>query len=103
MTYSDGMSSSNPTVIPRQQHNGQMTHVQVVADPCGRAAQVLMAAARVSGIPHAFVVDAGGIVRYHGHPAAPDFEQAVKKVPAQQYHKLTPSQAAACMLSHFIS
>ena len=62
-----------------------------------------MAAARVSGIPHAFVVDAEGIVRYHGHPAAPEFEQAVKKVPAQQYHKLTPSQAAACMLSHSIS
>ena len=47
-----------------------------------------MAAARVSGIPHAFVVDAEGIVRHHGHPAAPDFEQAVKKVPAQQHHKL---------------
>ena len=39
-----------------------------------------MSAANVSGIPHSFVVDAAGIVKFQGHPADPAFEQAVKQV-----------------------
>lgn len=53
---------------------------QVAVDQYGRAGQVLMAAARVSGIPHAFVLDDEGIVRYHGHPASPQLERAVSQV-----------------------
>lgn len=53
---------------------------QVAVDQYGRAGQVLMSAARVSGIPHAFVLDDQGIVQYHGHPADPQFERAVKQV-----------------------
>ena len=53
---------------------------QVAVDQYGRAGQVLMAAARVSGIPHAFVLDDEGIVRHHGHPADPQFERAVRQV-----------------------
>ena len=53
---------------------------QVAVDQYGRAGQVLMSAARVSGIPHAFVLDDKGIVQYHGHPADPQFERAVKQV-----------------------
>ena len=53
--------------------------MQVVMDPYGRAGQVLMTAAHVSGIPHAFVVDAKGTVQHHGHPADSSFEAAVQK------------------------
>ena len=53
--------------------------LQVVMDPYGRAGQVLMTAAHVSGIPHAFVVDDEGTVQHHGHPADPSFEAAVRK------------------------
>ena len=53
--------------------------LQVVMDPYGRAGQVLMTAAHVSGIPHAFVVDGQGTVQHHGHPADPCFAAAVRK------------------------
>ena len=53
---------------------------QVAVDQYGRAGQVLMAAAHVSGIPHAFVLDDEGVVQYHGHPANPEFERIVKQV-----------------------
>ena len=53
---------------------------QVAVDQYGRAGQVLMAAAHLSGIPHAFVLNDAGVVRYHGHPAHPEFEKAVKQV-----------------------
>lgn len=49
-------------------------------DPKGEVGQELMAAAGVSGIPHAFVVDAGGTVQFSGHPMEPGFEAAVQKV-----------------------
>ena len=55
----------------------------------GTAGQQLMAAAQVSGIPHAFVVDRGGIVQFSGHPMDPDFAAAVQKV--------RTFAAAACM------
>ena len=35
--------------------------------------------AGVRGIPHAFVVDGEGKLRYSGHPAQPDFVAAVDK------------------------
>ncbi len=35
--------------------------------------------AGVSGIPHAFVVDGKGVIRHHGHPMEPRFEQVVKQ------------------------
>lgn len=38
-----------------------------------------MSAANVSGIPHSFVVDATGIVRYSGHPAQPQFAAAIQQ------------------------
>lgn len=49
-------------------------------DPRGQVGQELMSAAGVSGIPHAFVVDAGGTVQFSGHPMDPGFEAAVQKV-----------------------
>lgn len=52
----------------------------VAVDSGGQAAQGLMGAAGVSGIPHAFVVDAKGVIRHHGHPMEPRFEQVVKQV-----------------------
>ena len=45
-----------------------------------RAGHALMSAANVSGIPHSFVVDSAGVVKFQGHPADPAFEQAVKQV-----------------------
>ena len=35
--------------------------------------------AGVQGIPHAFVVDGEGKIRYSGHPAQPDFATTVDK------------------------
>ena len=52
----------------------------VCADATSQAAQALMGAAGVSGIPHAFIVDAGGIVRHHGHPMEPQWAQALERV-----------------------
>ena len=54
--------------------------MQVAVDPRGTAGQQLMAAAQVSGIPHAFVVDGSGVVQYSGHPMDPTFEAAVQRV-----------------------
>ena len=45
----------------------------------GIAGQQLMAAAQVSGIPHAFIVDSGGTVQFSGHPMDPGFEAAVQE------------------------
>ena len=39
----------------------------------------LMGPAGVRGIPHAFVVDTAGIIRYSGHPADPQFNTAVER------------------------
>ena len=39
-----------------------------------------MGAAGVSGIPHAFVIDAKGVIRHHGHPMEPRFTQIVQSV-----------------------
>lgn len=44
-----------------------------------RVGQALMQAANVSGIPHSFVVDATGTIRYSGHPAQPAFAAAVQQ------------------------
>ena len=52
----------------------------VCVDTTGQAAQALMGAAGVSGIPHAFIVDAGGTVRHHGHPMEPQWAQALERV-----------------------
>ncbi len=49
------------------------------ADRC-RVGGALMSAANVSGIPHSFVVDSAGIVKFQGHPADPNFEKAVAQV-----------------------
>lgn len=64
----------------------------VAMDPTGQAQQ-LMTRAGISGIPCAFVVDRDGVIRYHGHPADPKFEAAVKEVcsgPAQQPKEQQP-------------
>lgn len=53
--------------------------MQVAVDPQGVAGQQLMATAKVSGVPHAFVVDRDGIVQFSGHPMDPAFEAAIKK------------------------
>jgi len=61
--------------------------LQVAVDPRGVAGQQLMETAKVSGIPHAFVVDADGRVQFSGHPMYPGFEAAVQKVrsPSSQF------------------
>ena len=45
-----------------------------------RVGAALMSAANVSGIPHSFVVDSAGVVKFQGHPADPNFEKAVAQV-----------------------
>ncbi|KAI7835305.1 hypothetical protein COHA_010794 [Chlorella ohadii] len=55
----------------------------VAVDGSGQAAQALMGAAGVSGIPHAFIVDASGTIRHHGHPMEPRFAQVLDQVCSQ--------------------
>ncbi len=74
--------------------------VQVAVDPRGTAGQQLMAAAQVSGIPHAFVVDRGGIVQYSGHPMDPQFEAAVQGVRGQWVQQQIAALRQACMGSY---
>jgi hypothetical protein len=52
----------------------------VAVDATGAAAAALLGAAGVSGIPHAFVLDSSGTIRYHGHPMEPRFAQALEAV-----------------------
>ena len=47
---------------------------RVAVDPSGEARQQLMAAAKVSCVPHSFVVDQDGVVRFSGHPMDPGWE-----------------------------
>ncbi len=56
-----------------------------------------MSAANVSGIPHSFVVDSAGIVKFQGHPADPNFEKAVAQVccgPSRPPKPVNPAVAA---------
>ncbi|GAX84376.1 hypothetical protein CEUSTIGMA_g11798.t1 [Chlamydomonas eustigma] len=52
---------------------GQMEYI--VALDSGGQAQQLMEKAKVHGIPHAFVIDLEGTIRYSGHPADAQFEK----------------------------
>lgn len=38
---------------------------------------------RVSGIPHAFVLDKDGQIAWHGHPMEPQFEQSIQQAALQ--------------------
>ena len=44
-----------------------------------RVGNALMEAANISGIPHSFVVDSSGTIRFAGHPAQPEFAAAVQE------------------------
>ncbi|EFN56660.1 hypothetical protein CHLNCDRAFT_144508 [Chlorella variabilis] len=59
---------------------GDKMDYRVAVDATGQAAQALMGAAQVAGIPHGFIIDAGGVVRHHGHPMEPKFAQVLESV-----------------------
>ncbi|GAB4818625.1 hypothetical protein N2152v2_005671 [Parachlorella kessleri] len=59
------------------EQQGSNMEYAVAVDSRGEAGHKLMGAAGVSGIPHAFVVDGKGLIRHHGHPMEPRFEQVV--------------------------
>lgn len=40
--------------------------------------------AKMKGVPHAFVFNADGTLRWHGHPAADDFDKVVEEAVATQ-------------------
>jgi hypothetical protein len=52
---------------------GEKMDYTVAVDSTGQAAQALLGAAGVSGIPHAFIIDRSSRVRHHGHPMEPAF------------------------------
>eukprot|EP01097_Dermamoeba_algensis_P005696 TRINITY_DN3606_c0_g1_i1.p1 TRINITY_DN3606_c0_g1~~TRINITY_DN3606_c0_g1_i1.p1 ORF type:complete len:111 (+),score=25.55 TRINITY_DN3606_c0_g1_i1:41-373(+) len=52
---------------------------RVAIDKNGTANE-LMRAYNVTGIPHAFVIDANGKIRYHGHPMEPTFANTLEKL-----------------------
>ncbi len=47
--------------------------------PVGLSPTELMDKAGAHGIPHAFVINSGGIITYSGHPADPKFENALRE------------------------
>eukprot|EP00195_Chlamydomonas_chlamydogama_P012350 CAMPEP_0202906278 /NCGR_PEP_ID=MMETSP1392-20130828/38079_1 /ASSEMBLY_ACC=CAM_ASM_000868 /TAXON_ID=225041 /ORGANISM="Chlamydomonas chlamydogama, Strain SAG 11-48b" /LENGTH=213 /DNA_ID=CAMNT_0049594703 /DNA_START=25 /DNA_END=666 /DNA_ORIENTATION=+ len=49
-----------------------------VAMDTSQEAQRLMNAAGAHGIPHAFIVDRSGTIRFSGHPADPSFSSALR-------------------------
>jgi len=51
----------------------------VAVDADGELEQKLSGPAGVRGIPHAFVVDSQGTVKYSGHPAQPQFQSEVDR------------------------
>jgi len=59
---------------------GQMEYT--VALDSGQQAHQLMEKARVHGIPHAFVIDLQGTIRYSGHPADAQFEEILHQTVA---------------------
>ncbi len=76
--------------------------LQVAVDPQGVAGQQLMATAKVSGIPHAFVVDRDGIVQFSGHPMDPNFEAAVKKANPIANHGTQPAEHDWNVFDYFL-
>lgn len=77
------MEQDSPQIRAFVQQQGAKMDYVVAVDGSGQAAQALMGAAQVSGIPHAFIVDSSGIVRHHGHPMEPKFAQVLEAVCAQ--------------------
>ncbi|BDA46662.1 probable thiol-disulfide oxidoreductase ResA [Coccomyxa sp. Obi] len=73
------VEQDSPALQQFVDQQGSKMEYTVAVDPQGVAGQQLMATAKVSGIPHAFVVDRDGIVQFSGHPMDPNFEAAVKK------------------------
>jgi thiol-disulfide isomerase/thioredoxin len=71
----------DPTAAKRtvMQQGNQMDYL-VAMDAGQQASMRLMAAAGMSGIPCAFVIDAKGIIRHYGHPMEPKFSQVVDQV-----------------------
>jgi hypothetical protein len=77
-----GISLEDDTPQTRQfvAKQGDSLDNWVAVDASGTARRALMDAAGVSGIPHAFVIDAKGIVQHHGHPMLPRFDSVVLAV-----------------------
>ncbi|GAB4818624.1 hypothetical protein N2152v2_005670 [Parachlorella kessleri] len=62
------------------EQQGSNMDYTVAVDSRGEVGERLMTAAGVHGIPHAFIIDAKGIIRHHGHPLEPKFEQVLQQV-----------------------
>ena len=60
--------------------SGTKMDYNVAIDVGQQASSKLMAAAGLSGIPCAFVVDARGTIRHYGHPMEPKFAEIVAQV-----------------------
>lgn len=79
---------------------GEKMDYAVALDASGAVGSSYMGAYGVSGIPHAFVVNLEGNVSWHGHPADPEFKEALEKaiVPAGPQpttaHRYTKEQVA---------
>jgi hypothetical protein len=84
------MEEDSPQIRAFVQQQGAKMDYTVAVDGSGQAAQALMGAAGVSGIPHAFIIDASGTIRHHGHPMEPRFAEVLEQVCSQ-----APPEAAA--------
>ncbi|KAL4443316.1 hypothetical protein ABPG75_011053 [Micractinium tetrahymenae] len=77
------MEQDTPQIRAFVAQQGSKMDYTVAVDATGQAAAALMGAAQVSGIPHAFIIDSGGVVRHHGHPMEPRFAQMLDLVCSQ--------------------
>lgn len=74
------IEGDSPAVKKLVVDQGTRMDYTVAIDAGQQASNKLMAAAGVSGIPFAFIVDSKGIIRHYGHPMDPKFGQMVSAV-----------------------
>ncbi|WCJ60026.1 redoxin domain-containing protein [Fontisphaera persica] len=85
------------TVKPFVTKMGEQMDYRVAIDDNDKTSKAYMAAFGINGIPHAFIVDKGGRIVWHGHPMADlektlqamvdgkyDLEKAKKRIKAQK-------------------
>lgn len=78
------IEGDSPAVRRMVEQQGPKMDYTVAVDAGQQAANALMGAARVSGIPVAFILDRAGAVRHYGHPMEPKFAQVLAQVCAEQ-------------------
>eukprot|EP00049_Salpingoeca_infusionum_P018233 m.356331 g.356331 ORF g.356331 m.356331 type:complete len:196 (+) comp17512_c0_seq1:212-799(+) len=70
--------------------NGASMDYTVAVDADQDVQEKLLLPAGARGIPHAFIVDMHGTIRYSGHPGSPDFENTIGNLCAEWERNQVP-------------